>query len=168
MIPNSTRPPTPPWPGDTSREPQNWSHAPFHKQLLLAVIFLLAFLLLDRSSTASQAWAGAPTWYLPVGLTLALLLYGGMRYLPLVLISTLVAAVVNYHRPVISWCGLPGGAVYIAYLGGMILCEDGGESIPSSAIRGRRTICPGLLSSAAIPGAFIGSLTCWGRLSRSV
>ena len=87
MIPNSKSPATPSWPGGTSREPLNWSRAFLYKQLLLAVIFLVAFLLLDRSSAASQAWAGAPTWYLPVGLALALLLCGGMRYLPLVFIS---------------------------------------------------------------------------------
>ena len=55
--------------------------------LLSGISALVAFLLLDRSSAASQAWAGAPTWYLPVGLALALLLCGGMRYLPLVFIS---------------------------------------------------------------------------------
>jgi signal transduction histidine kinase/integral membrane sensor domain MASE1/ActR/RegA family two-component response regulator len=140
----------------------NWSRAPLHKQLLLAVVFLVAFLLLDRSSTASQSWAGAPTWYLPVGLALALLLCGGMRYLPLVLISTLVAAVVNYHRPILSWCGLPGGAVYIVYIRGVIL------------LRGRWRIDPKLGNSrdvgwftlvllfAAIPSALIGTLTLLG------
>ena len=169
MSPNSTRPATPSWLGGTSREAPNWNRAPFYKQLLLAVFFLVAFLLLDRSSIASQAWAGGPTWYLPVGLTLVLLLGGGMRYLPLVLISTLVAAVVNYHRPIISWCGLPGGVVYAAYLGGVIL------------LRGRWRIDPKLgnardvgrfalvLLSAAVPSAFIGSLTLLGDglISRS-
>jgi len=86
-----------------------------------AVIFLLTFLLLDRSSAASQAWAGAPTWYLPVGLTLTLLLCGGMGYLPLVFISTLLAALVNYHRPILSWRGVPGLTVYIPYIAGVII-----------------------------------------------
>jgi signal transduction histidine kinase/CheY-like chemotaxis protein len=162
MIPDSTRPAVPSRPSEACRQPRNWSRAPLHKQLLLAVVFLVAFLLLDRSSTASQGWAGAPTWYLPVGLTLALLLCGGLRYLPLVLISTLVAAVVNYHRPIISWCGLPGGAVYIAYIRGVIL------------LRGRWRIDPELGNSrdvgrfalvllfAAIPSALIGTLTLLG------
>jgi len=85
-----------------------------------------------------------------------------MRYLPLVLISTLVAAVVNYHRPVISWCGLPGGAVYIAYLGGMILLRGRWRIDPklgNSRDVGRFAL---VFLSAAIPGAFIGSLTLLG------
>jgi hypothetical protein len=162
MILNSKSPATPSWPSGTSREPLNWSRAPLYKQLLLAVIFLVAFLLLDRSSAASQAWAGAPTRYLPVGLALALLLCGGMRYLPLVFISTLLAAVVNYHRPLLSWCGVPGLTVYIAYIGGVII------------LRGRCRIDPKLgkvrdvarfaliLLTAAIPSAGIGTLTLLG------
>src|SRR6266480_3709993 len=82
MILNPKSPVTPAWPAGIPPEPLNWSAAPLYKQWLLAVIFLVAFLLLDASSTASQDWAGAPTWYLPVGLTLALLLCGGMRYYP--------------------------------------------------------------------------------------
>ena len=169
MIPNSKVPVTPPSPCVTSDEPPNWSRAPLYKQLLLAVIFLMTFLLLDRSSAASQAWAGAPTWYLPVGLALALLLCGGMWYLPLVFVSTLLAAVVNYHRPILSWCGVPGLAVYITYIGGVII------------LRGRSRIDPQLgkvrdvawfalvLLAAAIPSALIGTLTLLGDnlISRS-
>jgi two-component system, sensor histidine kinase and response regulator len=100
----------------------NWNRAPFRKQFLLAIIFLAVFLLLDGSSTASQAWEGAPTCYWPVGLILALLLWGGLRYLPLILISSLLAAVVNYHRPIISWAGIPGSImIYLAYIGGAAL-----------------------------------------------
>jgi integral membrane sensor domain MASE1 len=100
----------------------NWNRAPFRKQFLLAIIFLAAFLLLDGSSTASQAWEGAPTCYWPVGLILALLLWGGLRYSPLILVCSLFAAVVNYHRPIISWAGIPGSAmIYLAYIGGAVL-----------------------------------------------
>lgn len=53
------------------------------KQLLLAVIFVALFLLTDGSSTASQAWEGAPPCYLPVGLALALMLCGGKAILPI-------------------------------------------------------------------------------------
>src|ERR1700727_806634 len=64
----------------------DWRGIPLHKQLLLGLLFLAAFLISDGSSTASQAWEGAPPWYLPVGLTLALLLCGGKRYWPAVVI----------------------------------------------------------------------------------
>jgi diguanylate cyclase (GGDEF)-like protein/PAS domain S-box-containing protein len=97
----------------------NWHDIPLHKQLLLGTVFVAAFLILDGSSTASQGWEGAPPWYLPVGLTLALLLCGGRRYVPAVFIASVVAAVVNYHRPILSWCGIPGSiAIYLGYLGG--------------------------------------------------
>ena len=104
---------------DATGEGQSWNRAPLYKQLLLAVAFLAVFLVLDGASSASQAWEGAPACYLPVGLTLAVLLCGGLRYLPLVLISSLVAAVVNYHRPLFSWAGIPGSTtIYFAYIAG--------------------------------------------------
>jgi diguanylate cyclase (GGDEF)-like protein/PAS domain S-box-containing protein len=100
-------------------EARNWRDIPLYKQFLLGLFFLAAFLILDGSSTASQGWEGAPPWYLPVGLALALLLFGGRRYVPVVFISSTVAAVVNYHRPLVSWCGIPGSiAIYLGYVGG--------------------------------------------------
>jgi diguanylate cyclase (GGDEF)-like protein len=118
-----------------SGEALNWHGAPLYKQLLLALIFLAAFLVSDGSSTASQGWEGAPPCYLPVALSLALLLCGGMRYVPLVYVSSLVAAVVNYHRPLFSWCGIPGvTALYAWYVGA------------AAILRGRLRIDPKLAS----------------------
>jgi diguanylate cyclase (GGDEF)-like protein/PAS domain S-box-containing protein len=100
-------------------EAWNWRDIPLYKQLLLGLFFIATFLILDGSSTASQGWEGAPPWYLPVGLTLALLLLGGRRYVPVVFIASTLAAVVNYHRPLVSWCGIPGSiAIYLGYMGG--------------------------------------------------
>src|SRR6266705_933055 len=62
---------------------RGWHDSPLAKQRLFAAVFLVLFLLLDGSSTASQAWEGAPPCYLPVGMAVALLVYGGTRYLPL-------------------------------------------------------------------------------------
>jgi signal transduction histidine kinase/DNA-binding response OmpR family regulator/integral membrane sensor domain MASE1 len=155
---------------DISGEVPKWSRAPLYKQLLLAGIFLVSFLVLDGSSTASQNWAGAPTWYLPVGLTLALLLYGGVRYSPLVFISSLTAAVLNYHRPIISWCGAPGAiAVYVFYIGGVAILRDRWRIDPKLGnLRdvGRFAL---VMLAAAIPGALLGTLTLVGDglLSRS-
>ena len=87
---------------------EKWSGAPLYKQLLLAVMFVGAFLLADAVSVSSMSLEGSPPWYLPVALSLALLVCGGIRYSPLVLIGSLAGAVVNYHRPLISWCGIPG------------------------------------------------------------
>ncbi len=95
---------------------------PRFRQLLLGGFFIVAFLISDGSSTASQKWEGAPSWYLPVGLALALLLSGGRRYLPAVLFSSLVAAAVNYHRPIFAWSGIPGSiAIYLGYALGAAL-----------------------------------------------
>jgi diguanylate cyclase (GGDEF)-like protein/PAS domain S-box-containing protein len=105
-------------PSSTSSLGHSWLSALAYRQLLLGVLFGVAFLILDGSSTASQGWEGAPPSYLPVGLTLALLLCGGRSYVPAVFISSIVAAVVNYHRPIFSWCGLPGSiAIYLGYVG---------------------------------------------------
>jgi signal transduction histidine kinase/CheY-like chemotaxis protein len=149
--------------GSISGEPPNWYRAPLYKQALLAVIFLAAFLLLDGSSTASQAWAGAPSWYLPVGLTLALLLSGGLRYSALVFVSSLIAAMVNYHRPLISWCGIPGAiALYIAYVGAVAILRGRWRIDPKlGALRdvGRFAL---VMLIAAIPGALVGILTLLG------
>ena len=103
----------------STAETWDWRAIPLHKQLLLGLLFLAAFLISDGSSAASQGWEGAPPWYLPVGLSLAILLCGGRRCLPAVFISSVVAALVNYHRPILSWCGIPGSiAIYLGYVSG--------------------------------------------------
>lgn len=91
---------------------------PLHKKLTLAIVFLVAFLALDGSSTASLHWEGAPPWYLPVGLSVALFLTAGSWSVPLVFLCSLIAAAVNYHRPIFTWCGIPGAiGAYLGYLG---------------------------------------------------
>ena len=86
-----------------------------------------------------------------------------MRYLPLVFVSTLVAAVVNYHRPVFSWCGAPGATtVYLAYIGGVTILRGRWRIDPRlSELRdvGRFAV---VLLSAGVPSAFIGTLTLLG------
>ena len=105
-------------PSATSSLGHGWRGAFAYRQLLLGVVFGAAFLILDGSSTASLGWEGATPSYLPVGLALALLLWGGRRYVPAVFISSVIAAVVNYHRLIFSWCGLPGAiAIYLGYVG---------------------------------------------------
>lgn len=90
---------------------------PLHRQVLFALFFLGAFLLLDGSSTASQHWEGAPPWYLPVGLSFAFFLSAGSWASLLVLVCSIIAAALNYHRPFFSWCGIPGAiGVYVGYL----------------------------------------------------
>jgi signal transduction histidine kinase/DNA-binding response OmpR family regulator/integral membrane sensor domain MASE1 len=126
--------------GSTSLSPEapfaglpEWSRDTVYKQLLLSIVFLLSFLLSDVASTASRTWQGAPAWYLPVGLALALMLYGGTSYLPLIFLCSFITAVVNYHRPIFSWCGIPGViAIYLPYVAG------------TAILRGRWRIDPAL------------------------
>jgi diguanylate cyclase (GGDEF)-like protein/PAS domain S-box-containing protein len=154
----------------TAVEAWNWRDIPLYKQLLLGLLFVGAFLILDGSSTASQGWEGAPPWYLPVGLTLTLLLCGGWRYVPVVFISSVVAAVVNYHRPILSWCGIPGSiAIYLGYVGAAaILKRRWRIDLKLGTLRdvGRYVV---ISLGAAILSALFGVLTLLGdgRISRS-
>ncbi len=96
-----------------------WHRAPVWKQCVFGAIFVTLFLLLDGSSKASQAWEGAPPCYLPVGLAVGLMLCGGLRYVPLLFLATITAAVLDYHRPLLSWCGIPGATLsYAGYIVG--------------------------------------------------
>jgi len=88
-----------------------------YRQALFVLFFLAAFMFLDGSSTASQQWQGAPPWYLPVGLSVALFLNVGRRASLLVFLCSLIAAGVNFHRPLFSWAGIPGAiGVYLGYM----------------------------------------------------
>src|SRR5438477_4417341 len=141
-----------------------------YKQVFLALGFLSLFLLTDGSSTAFQAWEGAPPCYVPVGITVALLLYGGLRYMPLVILSSLVAAALNYHRPMFSWCGIPGATLsYVGYFAGVALLRKHWRIDPKlESLRdaGRFVVT---LSLAELCGAVVGMLTLFGDglISRS-
>src|SRR5271154_6115590 len=94
----------------------------YARYVLALAAFIVVFLMTDGSSTASQGWDGAPPWYLPVGVSIALFLTAKKKFYPLPLIASVIAAVVNYHRPLLSWSGLPGAvAAYFGYIAGAIL-----------------------------------------------
>jgi len=157
-------------PSATSSLGLGWLGPLAYRQLLLGVMFGAAFLILDGSSTASLGWEGAPPSYLPVGLTLALLLCGGRRYVPAVFISSVVAGLVNYHRPIFSWCGLPGSiGVYLGYVGAAAILRRRWRIDPKlGTLRdvGRYIV---ISLGAAILSALFGVLTLWGDglISRS-
>lgn len=143
--------------------PRKWIGAPVYKQLLLATTFVGAFLLADAVSISSMTWEGSPPWYLPEALTLALLLCGGIRYFPLAVVGSLAGAVVNYHRPLLSWCGIPG-----------VLLLNLPFVSAAALLRGRWRIDPKLgslrdvgrfvliLFSAEVINALLGTLTLLG------
>ena len=100
----------------------DWREISFPRQFLFDLFFIVGFLIVDGSSTAAKAWEGAPPWYLPVGLSIALLLDRGMLCMPLIFVSSVMAAVLNYHRPIFSWCGIPGAiGAYLGYVGTAIV-----------------------------------------------
>ena len=95
------------------------------KEVTFAIAFLLSFILLDGASTTAQAWEGAPPCYLPVALSMTLMLWSGMRYVPLVLLSSIVAGAMNYHRSLLSWSGISGScAIYAGYIAGAYILRE--------------------------------------------
>lgn len=137
----------------TSCRGHGWCGTAAYRHLVVWIVFGAVFLMLDGSSTASQGWEGAPPSYLPVGLALALLLCGGRRYVPAVFISSLIAAVVNYHQPIFSWCGIPGSvAIYLGYVGA------------AAILRGRWSIDP-KLGTARDVGRYILISLCGAIIS---
>jgi signal transduction histidine kinase/ActR/RegA family two-component response regulator len=98
------------------------SWLPGVRHVLVLIGFVAAFLLTDRSSKASQGWEGAPPCYLPVGLSIALFLTAKKKFYWFPLIASVIAAGVNYHRPLFSWSGLPGAVMaYFGYIAGSLL-----------------------------------------------
>jgi diguanylate cyclase (GGDEF)-like protein/PAS domain S-box-containing protein len=93
-----------------------------------------------------------------------------MRYVPAVFISSVVAAVVNYHRPIFSWSGLPGAiAIYLGYVGAAAILRRRWRIDPKlGTLRdvGRYIV---VSLGAAILSALFGVLSLWGdgRVSRS-
>src|SRR5258707_13723270 len=75
------------------RAPQGKDRWAILKQISLVIIFVGLFLVTDGSSTASHAWEGAPPCYLPVGLSLALRMWGGEKWCPVALAGRLRAEV---------------------------------------------------------------------------
>ncbi len=133
------------------------------RQFAIQAAFWVAFILLDSASTAFRTWAGTPAWYLPAGLSLAILVWGGMRYVPAVLVAGVTACVFNYHRGLFSWAGLPGIVVMdLAYVAGAAWLR----SIWHIDLRFRRLRDVGglalFLIMGALPSALVGVLALLG------
>ena len=69
----------------------------FLRRCLIGLLTIVIYVLLDRSTVYFQMWSGISAWYPPVGLSLALLIGLGTRYVPLLLIG-------GFHR---RQAGLP-------------------------------------------------------------
>jgi PAS domain S-box-containing protein len=81
------------------------------RRYLIGFIFIVIFVLLDRTTVYLQIVPGISAWYPPVGIALALLIGMGPRYAPLYWIAGLISAKVNYHQPFFSYIFLPGNSL---------------------------------------------------------
>ena len=62
------------------------------------IVFVVVYVLLDRTTVYFQMWSGVSAWYPPVGLALGMLVGMGLAYAPLMLIAGVIAGIVNYHQ----------------------------------------------------------------------
>ena len=98
--------------------PSFWARGSFFRELTVQLLFLAVYILLDRASIEFRLWTGTPAWYLPAGLSVAILLCGGMRYLPILILSSVTVATLSHH-PILSLAGLPRSVVVsLSYAGG--------------------------------------------------
>ena len=84
------------------------------RQLVVAVCFVVVYVLLDRTTVSFQIWTEISAWYPPTGLALAALIGLGWRYAPVILLAECIASVVNYHLPVRSYSFLAGNVEFIS------------------------------------------------------
>jgi hypothetical protein len=81
------------------------------RRYLIGFLFIVVFVLLDRTTVYLQILPGISAWYPPVGIALALLIGMGPRYAPLYWLAGLISAKVNYHQPFFSYIFLPGNSL---------------------------------------------------------
>jgi len=73
------------------------------RRACVAVAFVVLHVLLDRSTVFFQMWSGVSAWYPPSGFSFAMLIGFGSGYVPLVMLSGVIASLVNYHQSLLSF-----------------------------------------------------------------
>ena len=84
------------------------------RQVLVAVCFVVVYVLVDRTTVSFQIWNEISAWYPPTGLALAALIGLGWRYAPVILLAECIASYLNYHLPIRSYSFLIGNAEFIS------------------------------------------------------
>jgi PAS domain S-box-containing protein len=84
------------------------------RRLLVAVCFVVVYVLLDRSTISFQIFTEISAWYPPTGLALAALIGFGLSYAPVILIAECIASILNYHQPLHSYIFLVGNVEFVA------------------------------------------------------
>jgi PAS domain S-box-containing protein len=83
------------------------------RRLLVAVCFVVVYVLLDRSTVSFQIFTEISAWYPPTGLALAALIAFGLAYAPVILIAECIASILNYHQPLHSYIFLVGNVEFV-------------------------------------------------------
>ncbi len=81
---------------------------------MVAVCFVVVYVLVDRTTVSFQIWNEISAWYPPTGLALAALIGLGWRYAPVILLAECIASYLNYHLPVRSYSFLIGNVEFIS------------------------------------------------------
>ena len=84
------------------------------REYIVGFSFVLLYILLDRSTVSFQIWSGISAWYPPTAIALALLIVGGVRYVPFYLLAGVIASIVNYHQAITSYMFTVGNLVLIS------------------------------------------------------
>ena len=89
---------------------------------MVAVCFVVVYVLVDRTTVSFQIWTEISAWYPPTGLALAALIGLGWRYAPVILLAESIASIVNYHLPVRSYSFLVGNVEFVSvYTGAAVV-----------------------------------------------
>ena len=70
----------------------------FLRRLIFAVMCILIYGLLDRTTVYLQIWPSISAWYPPIGMAVALMVGIGLEMFPVLLIAGFLAGCVNYHQ----------------------------------------------------------------------
>lgn len=84
------------------------------RRFLVALCFLIVYVLLDRSTISFQIWTEISAWYPPTGLAFAALIGFGAACAPVILIAEYISSIFNYHQPVHSYIFLVGNIEFVA------------------------------------------------------
>jgi two-component system, LuxR family, sensor kinase FixL len=128
------------------------------RQVLVAVCFVVVYVLVDRTTVSFQIWNEISAWYPPTGLALAAVIGLGWRYAPVILLAECIASSLNYHLPVRSYSFLVGNVEFISVYTVAALVLRRGVKI-DWRLRSMRDVMWLLLiaTCAAGIGAFVGT-----------
>ncbi|MGH9713454.1 MAG: ATP-binding protein [Candidatus Acidiferrales bacterium] len=92
------------------------------RRILIGILFVVTYIVLDRTTVFFQMWQGISAWYPPVGLAVAAMIDLGIWFAPLGYVAGTIASIVNYNESPASisfW--LINVAVIGGYTGGALL-----------------------------------------------